>query len=64
MASTVPTIDDLNRRLHSFDRLVRIEAKLDSLLLLLAEAEEEEDPTTTLDGGMAGGERDQTQSLG
>lgn len=47
-------------------QLDRIEAKLDALLEALAvEAEEQEEkPLLTLDGDEAGGERDQSQSLG
>lgn len=44
--------------------LLRMEAKLDSLIAALAEDEDDEEPSITLDGERAGGERDQNQSLG
>ncbi|MEB1026006.1 hypothetical protein VDP41_06115 [Xanthomonas campestris pv. campestris] len=46
-------------------RLARIEEKLDALLAALAEdtEQDEEEPARTLDGDLAGGERDQSMSL-
>lgn len=43
------------------ERLKRIEAKLDALIVALAD--DEDAPATSLDGAPAGAERDQTQSL-
>lgn len=45
-------------------QLDRIERKLDTLIKALAEQEDDEPDLRTLDGDPAGGERDQTQSLG
>ncbi|MGX2089243.1 hypothetical protein ACWJLF_19050 [Xanthomonas axonopodis pv. maculifoliigardeniae] len=45
-------------------QLDRIEAKLDVLIAALAEdGEEREEPARTLDGELAGGERDQSMGL-
>ncbi|MBV6782087.1 hypothetical protein KWH04_15865 [Xanthomonas campestris pv. trichodesmae] len=46
-------------------RLARIEEKLDALLAALAEETEQDqdEPARTLDGDLAGGERDQSMGL-
>lgn len=44
-----------------YDRLDRIEAKLDALLAALAD--EEQEPAQTLEGDYAGSERDTNQPL-
>lgn len=45
-------------------QLDRIEAKLDVLIAALADDDEEhEEPARTLDGELAGGERDQSMGL-
>lgn len=53
----MPSIEDLHAT------AARIEAKLDRLIEALA-ADEEPEPERTLDGEIAGGEREQGQSLG
>ncbi len=45
-------------------RLDAIDKKLDALIEALAKDDQEDQPECTLDGDPAGGERDQSQSLG
>lgn len=48
---------------EQYETLLRVERKLDALIAALAD-EDEEPPSRTLDGEIAGGERDQGMSLG
>ncbi len=53
-----PTTEDI------MAAVLRVEGKLDTLIAALADEPEDTSPLPTLDGTLAGGERDQGQSLG
>ncbi|WP_153066165.1 hypothetical protein [Xanthomonas campestris] len=60
----LPAVDMQSIGIPRMTQLDRIEAKLDVLIAALAEdGEEREEPARTLDGELAGGERDQSMGL-